>query len=78
MLERSDIPMGWLTNQAEPHLQYTKAVVPPKYERREEWDIFQQLAVACGARALKNGACNNLAHINHWYNTRQNFEKTYQ
>jgi len=39
MLERSDIPMGWLTNQAEPHLQYTKAVVPPKYERREEWDI---------------------------------------
>jgi len=66
MLERSDIPMGWLTNQADPHLQYTKAVVPAKHERREEWEIFQQLAVACGAPAFANGACNNLAHINHW------------
>ena len=66
MLERTDFPMGWLTNQAEPHVQYTHAVVPPKFERREEWEIFQDLAVACGAPARKNGACNNLAHLNHW------------
>lgn len=50
MLERSDYPASHAMLQATPHVQYTPAMVAPKYERREEWRIFSDLAVACGAK----------------------------
>lgn len=50
MLERSDYPASHAMLQVTPHVQYTPAMVPPKYERRQEWRIFSDLAVACGAK----------------------------
>ena len=50
MLERSDYPASHAMLQITPHAQYTPAMVPPKYERREEWRIFSDLALACGAK----------------------------
>ncbi|TJY59027.1 formate dehydrogenase [Sinimarinibacterium sp. CAU 1509] len=52
MLERSDFPLSHLNFQAEPHAQYTAAVLAPKFERRPEWWIFTQLAQAAGAPLL--------------------------
>jgi len=50
MLERSDYPASHAMLQVTPHAQYTPAMVQPKYERREEWRIFSDLALACGAK----------------------------
>lgn len=50
MLERSDYPASHAMLQVTPHVQYTPAMVRPKYERRQEWRIFSDLAVACGAK----------------------------
>jgi len=50
MLERSDYPASHAMLQVTPHAQYTPAMVRPKYERREEWRIFSDLALACGAK----------------------------
>ncbi len=50
MLERSDYPASHAMLQVTPHVQYTPAMVEPKYERRYEWRIFSDLAVACGAK----------------------------
>ncbi len=47
-LEREDINSVSLGFQPEPYLQYTEAVVKPKYERREEWWIFARLLNAMG------------------------------
>lgn len=52
MLERSDYPVSWANLQPTPHVQWTPAVVPPRAERRVEWEIWQDLAVACGAPRL--------------------------
>ena len=52
MLERSDYPVSWANLQPDPHVQWTPAVVPPRAERRVEWQIWEDLAVACGAPAL--------------------------
>lgn len=52
MLERSDYPISWAVLQPHPHAQFTPAVVPPASERREEWRIFSDLALACGAPLL--------------------------
>ncbi|MGB1581580.1 MAG: molybdopterin-containing oxidoreductase family protein, partial [Nevskiales bacterium] len=49
MLERADFPLSHLNFQAEPHAQYTRAVVKPLHERKPEWWIFTQLALAAGA-----------------------------
>jgi formate dehydrogenase len=63
MLERSDYPASHSMLQVTPHAQYTQAMVRPKYERREEWRIFSDLAIACGAKPWgKIG--NLLPHLN--------------
>lgn len=63
MLERSDYPASHAMLQVTPHVQYTQAMVRPKYERREEWRIFSDLALACGAKPWgKIG--NVLPHVN--------------
>ncbi|MEM9069493.1 MAG: molybdopterin-dependent oxidoreductase [Myxococcota bacterium] len=64
MLERSDFPVSWTMLQIDPHAQYTPAVVSPKFERREEWRIFSDLAVACGARALGPSLCQIVPRVN--------------
>lgn len=54
MLERSDFPLSHMPLQAEPYAQYTKAVVEPKFERREEWAIFSDLLLEIGAPLLSD------------------------
>ena len=49
MLERADFSLGHTLLQPQPHAQFTSPVVPPRAERRTEWDIFRDLAAACGA-----------------------------
>jgi formate dehydrogenase len=65
MLEHSDFPFGWMLLQATPHAQYTPAVVPPLHERREEWRIFAELALAAGVGWGSN-PCRLLPHVNRW------------
>lgn len=49
-LERDELAVH-LANQARrPHLQWTKAVVPPRGEARQDWQILVDLARACGGR----------------------------
>ena len=64
MLERSDYPVSHMVLQETPYAQYTPAVVTPKFERRPEWQIYSELAVACGAKAFGPSICNILPHLN--------------
>ncbi|MEM9696103.1 MAG: molybdopterin-dependent oxidoreductase, partial [Myxococcota bacterium] len=64
MLERSDFPVSWQPLQPNPFAQYTEAVVEPKAERRPEWQIFSDLAIACGAPLVGKSLCTFLPHIN--------------
>ncbi len=57
MLERSDLALAHTLLQPWPHAQFTERVVAPRAERREEWRIFRDLAVACGASALGPTLC---------------------
>lgn len=56
-LEREDLPLAFLQLQPETYLQWTDAVVPPRGERRPEWQILADLARAAsiplgGSRVL--------------------------
>jgi anaerobic selenocysteine-containing dehydrogenase len=64
MLERSDYPIAWAGLQPTPHAQFTEAVVPPAFERRPEWEIFADLAVACGAAPVGRSLANALPRVN--------------
>jgi formate dehydrogenase len=66
MLERSDFNVSHQVLQVVPHAQYTPALVAPLHERREEWRIFSDLALACGASPLGKSVCNLLPHLNRW------------
>jgi len=57
MLERSDFALAHTLLQPWPHAQYTAPVVAPKHERREEWRIFRDLALACGSSPLGPTLC---------------------
>ena len=64
MLERSDFPVSHMVLQVTPHAQYTPAMVPPKFDRKPEWEIFSDLALACGASAFAQSVCNIMPHLN--------------
>jgi len=51
-LERSDVNSLSLGFQPEPYVQYTDAVVTPRYERRSEWWIFARLMQSLGLPSL--------------------------
>lgn len=65
MLERSDFPVSHMALQETSHAQFTSAVVAQKFERRTEWQIYSDLALACGARWSLRSICNLLPHVNH-------------
>ena len=65
ILERDDFPISHMSLQETPYAQYTERILKPKFERREEWEIFSELAVASGAKVLGSGLCNFPAHWNH-------------
>ena len=64
MLERSDYPVSHMVLQEIPYAQYTPAIVSPKHERRPEWQIYSDLAIACGAKGFGKSICNVLPHLN--------------
>ncbi|PRQ06490.1 molybdopterin-containing oxidoreductase family protein [Enhygromyxa salina] len=66
MLERSDFPLGTMLSQIGAHVQFTEAVVPPAFERREEWQIFGDLLPACGVRPPLGNLCGSVPQINRW------------
>ncbi|GLZ51984.1 molybdopterin-dependent oxidoreductase [Actinomycetospora sp. NBRC 106378] len=62
MLERSDFPASHQSLQVVPHAQWTPPVVAPLGERRTEWRIFSDLALAAGVRPWGTTA----AHVLPW------------
>lgn len=64
MLERSDFPVAWANLQPSPHAQWTPAVVAPIGDRRPEWEIFSDLAEACGSSLTGPTLCNALPRLN--------------
>ncbi len=65
MLERSDTPITLSLNQTTPYAQYTQAVVQPAHERREEWRIFSDLALAMGKPMGSVTLCHLFGGLNH-------------
>jgi len=51
MYERQDVNITGLGLQHRPYIQFTDRVVPPKFDRREEWWIFARLSQAMGLRS---------------------------
>ena len=49
--EREDINIVGLGMQYQPSVQFTEAVVPPAYERKPDWWIWEQLASRMGGRS---------------------------
>ncbi len=45
-LERDDVPLAFLGFYTTPFIQHTDAVVPPRGEAREEWEVIRELAAA--------------------------------
>lgn len=60
MLERSDINMCGLGMQHEPFVQFTDAVVPPQFERKEQWWILSRLEKEMGLNSVLNQENFNL------------------
>lgn len=52
MLERSDLNICGLGMQQQPFVQFTDAVVPAQFERKEEWWILNRLQQALGLPSL--------------------------
>ena len=50
--EREDINIVGLGMQYQPSVQFTEAMVPPAYERKPDWWIWEQLAGHIGGRSV--------------------------
>ena len=64
MLERSDFPASHQSLQTVPHAQWTPAVVEPLAQRRTEWQIFSDLALASGVSPFGTTAAHALPRLN--------------
>ncbi len=64
MLERSDFPASHQSLQIVPHAQWTPPVVAPRAQRRTEWQIFSDLALASGVRPWGLTAAHALPRLN--------------
>ncbi|WP_323793150.1 molybdopterin-containing oxidoreductase family protein [Nocardioides sp.] len=64
MLERPDFPASHQSLQIVPHAQWTPAVVEPLAQRRTEWQIFSDLALASGVRPWGVTAAHTLPRLN--------------
>lgn len=63
MLERSDFPASHQALQLVPHAQWTPPVVAPLADRRTEWRIFSDLALAAGVRPWGTTAAHVLPRL---------------
>ncbi len=62
-LERDDLPIAFLGFYTTPFVQWTDAVVPPRGEAREEWEIVRDLAHAAGVEPYSVPALRRLARL---------------
>ena len=53
--EREDINFAGIGLQFEPSVQYTEAVVPPAFDRKPDWWIYERLAQAMGFDSALDG-----------------------
>jgi len=53
--EREDINFAGIGLQFEPSVQFTEAVVPPAFERKPDWWIYERLAQAMGFTSALDG-----------------------
>jgi anaerobic selenocysteine-containing dehydrogenase len=53
--EREDVNFPGIGLQFAPSVQFTEAVVPPEYERRPDWWIYERLAEAMGFTSVFDG-----------------------
>lgn len=47
-LERDDFPLAFLTFSLTPFVQWTEAVLPPRGEARQEWEIIEEISRRIG------------------------------
>ena len=65
--EREDVNMTGIGLQDQPFVQFTEAVVPPAYERRPDWWIYESLCQRMGLRSvLDSAAFANAAEPDMW------------
>jgi formate dehydrogenase len=62
-LERDDLPIAFMGFHTTPFVQYTEAVVPPRGEAREEWQIFDAMARELGAHPYALPALRVLSRL---------------
>lgn len=62
-LEREDFPLFALTEQLQPFIQTTKAVVEPRGAAREEWKIIDEIAMRMGISIFQIPGGSRLAKI---------------
>ncbi|MCZ6618293.1 MAG: molybdopterin-dependent oxidoreductase, partial [Gammaproteobacteria bacterium] len=58
--EREDVNITGMGLQFQPSVQYTEAVVPPAFERKPEWWIFEKLNQTLGFPSILNDASPNV------------------
>lgn len=58
--EREDINITGLGLQYQPSVQFTEAVVPPQYERKPDWWIFESLSQAMGYQSAFDEVADNI------------------
>ena len=64
--EREDVNITGMGLQFQPSVQYTEAVVPPAFERKPEWWIFEKLNQIMGFQSLLDGALDEDGQPNVW------------
>lgn len=62
-LEREDVPIFTLSEQLQPFIQTTKAVVPPRGEAREDWKIIDEIAWGIGVPPYAVAPARALARL---------------
>ena len=64
--EREDVNFAGIGLQFSPSVQFTEAVVPPQYERRPDWWIYEQLARAMSFSSAFDGLESDALESEQW------------
>jgi formate dehydrogenase len=62
-LEREDFPLPFLTLQTTPFVQMTEAVVEPRGEARQEWEIIEEISKRIGVVPNASAAARRLGKL---------------
>ncbi|MHB8693723.1 MAG: molybdopterin-containing oxidoreductase family protein [Solirubrobacteraceae bacterium] len=62
-LEREDFPLGFMTLQATPFVQWTDPVVKPRGQARQEWEIIDQISRRIGVTPSSSAVVRRLGKL---------------